>query len=439
MVKLITLGKYDHKYKYLIIYIIIFIPLEYLLGYSFPEEMQIKFLTEENFPDNVLINELFKYLMIFIYGIIISREEIKTIIEEKKNSNAPEIDENKNKIKLIYEENKVEYPEFSKYKVILLMGIYLISFELDDICYLLGFDNLDFWMLEIIFVIILNFFLFNIKAYKHQLIAICFVLIFSTLMRIIELIFVIKKDEEEMIYVKYKWIIPIGIIIFLLKYCLESYFLCRLKWYFELKFFSEKITFIYIGILGVIIFFIASIIPTFFECPENYFSSKICTVYENEGSAKYFESFIIFFKKIWSKERSTFLNCVYILILLLKIAYSAFKFVFEIIIIKVLDPMYFLCSITIIYFFIQIISFIYFLIVNKLELSFIFGLLSFVFSNIGTLIYLELVELNFCGLNHNLKKNIDMRALDDALDIYKEESDDDNNSRGYINLEENNS
>ena len=101
--------------------------------------------------------------------------------------------------------------------------------------------------------------------------------------------------------------------------------------------------------------------------------------------------------------------------------------------------MYFLCSITIIYFFIQIISFIYFLIVNKLEPSFIFGLLSFVFSNIGTLIYLELIELNFCGLNHNLKKNIDMRALDDALDIYKEESDDDNNSRGYINLEENNS
>ena len=58
MVKLITLGKYDHKYKYLIIYIIIYILFEYLLGYSFPEEMQIKFLTEENFPDNVLINEI---------------------------------------------------------------------------------------------------------------------------------------------------------------------------------------------------------------------------------------------------------------------------------------------------------------------------------------------------------------------------------------------
>ena len=45
-----------------------------------------------------------------------------------------------------------------------------------------------------------------------------------------------------------------------------------------------------------------------------------------------------------------------------------------------------------------------------------------IFSFIGAAIYLELIELNFCDLNHNLKKNIDMRSLIEALDINQEET-----------------
>ena len=32
------------------------------------------------------------------------------------------------------------------------------------------------------------------------------------------------------------------------------------------------------------------------------------------------------------------------------------------------------------------------------------------------LIYLEILELNFCGLNKNTKRNIDLRAKEDLLD-----------------------
>ena len=35
-----------------------------------------------------------------------------------------------------------------------------------------------------------------------------------------------------------------------------------------------------------------------------------------------------------------------------------------------------------------------------------------IFSFIGTLIYLELIELHFCELDHNLKKYIKERALE---------------------------
>ena len=37
-----------------------------------------------------------------------------------------------------------------------------------------------------------------------------------------------------------------------------------------------------------------------------------------------------------------------------------------------------------------------------------------VFAILGTLIYTELIELNFCNLNYNLKKNIISRSLEDA-------------------------
>ena len=37
-----------------------------------------------------------------------------------------------------------------------------------------------------------------------------------------------------------------------------------------------------------------------------------------------------------------------------------------------------------------------------------------VFNFLGTLIYLELIELNFWGLNYNLRKNILKRSSDDS-------------------------
>ena len=55
--------------------------------------------------------------------------------------------------------------------------------------------------------------------------------------------------------------------------------------------------------------------------------------------------------------------------------------------------------------------------------DFIFDLLSQFFSLLGTIIYLELVELNFWGLNYDLKKNINFRAKSEALEIYNLESD----------------
>ena len=39
-----------------------------------------------------------------------------------------------------------------------------------------------------------------------------------------------------------------------------------------------------------------------------------------------------------------------------------------------------------------------------------------------TLVYLEIIELKFCGLNQNIKRNIEMRAIEDSVNSMKKEN-----------------
>ena len=302
--------------------------------------------------------------------------------------------------------------------------------KLIDIHFIFILVGLDFWMLEIIFVVIINILLFKNKLYIHQKLAFVFILFFSSIMKIISIIFIFK-DGEEKIYIKYTWIVPIGIIFFILLYLLDAYIICKMKWYFDLKFISEKKVLIFLGLMGLLIFLICSLISNFIECQENDYTSLFCTAYEDENSPKYVDNFSIFFKNIWKEDRTPFINCVYILIILLKIILSALYYFFKFFIIKVLGPEYLLCADAVLYFLTKIICFIYFIITDALKANFVFEFFAQLFSVLGTFIYLELVELNFCNLNYNLKRNINIRSKIEALDINKIETDhqsDDNNN-----------
>ena len=50
---------------------------------------------------------------------------------------------------------------------------------------------------------------------------------------------------------------------------------------------------------------------------------------------------------------------------------------------------------------------------------------SSIFDIIGYIIYLEIIELKFCGLNRNIKKNIQKRASTDANDNNEDNSNSD--------------
>ena len=54
----------------------------------------------------------------------------------------------------------------------------------------------------------------------------------------------------------------------------------------------------------------------------------------------------------------------------------------------------------------------------------IFLISSFVFELIMILIFLEIIEINFCGLNKNLKRNIESRGIIDSSLAIEDEDDD---------------
>lgn len=148
---------------------------------------------------------------------------------------------------------------------------------------------------------------------------------------------------------------------------------------------------------------------------------KICTCKkaiksENENSNKtinYYDSFIIHSEKVFKGDGlNIFKN---ICLIIIKIIVIYFVNLFSILILKYLNPLFFICARYIYYFIVHVINFIVSLIkgVNIENGSYLDFFSEFV-GILGILIYIEFLELNFCNLNYNLKRNIIQRSGEDA-------------------------
>ena len=93
-----------------------------------------------------------------------------------------------------------------------------------------------------------------------------------------------------------------------------------------------------------------------------------------------------------------------------KIIISFLINLFPLIIIQKLDPVYYICTNSLFYFILQL----FVLFNGPIKIYSIFEHIAELFSIIGISIYLELIELKFCGLNYNIKKNIEERSEEDS-------------------------
>ena len=291
----------------------------------------------------------------------------------------------------------------------LIIFLFYFSSQLMVILSYSGLKGLDFWMLEIVFICYITLIIFNMPIYNHKKLSIFIIISFGTILKSLSIINILKDEKDKKLYKDYIWIMPIGIIIFMLITLLRGYSYCKLKWIFDIKYISIfKLLFMY-GIFGSIFCFIGSLISTNIPCAdqEKYqYIEYICKKHKNGN--RYFDHFMIFFENIFNKEKWY----LYIFLEIIEITLSFLNNLFMMQIIKYLNPEYLVCSKYIKYFICQLIMFII-----DYDIKKIYDLLAQFFSILASLIYLEFIELLCYQLNYNLKKNIKKRAKKDSYDF----------------------
>ena len=386
-----------------------------------------RFYDNKTFSSNYLVHDIFLYsICIIVSGILILIESISNRKMKKRNKSygnvltkgRSQID----KIGFIYTKAKGK-----KYSIFFILFIIFIDILLGQfsLIYNKFFIHINFWMIELYFVAFFYLKMFQIKIYKHQKLAFA-INIISIILVFVKVIFtIIENDEKKAIYVKYWWFIFVGPIIFLIYAFFLSYVFVSLKKFFYYKFVPVSRIFLFNSIIGFIFCISLCCIFTDNTCGkkiENIHEVKdyICKV-TNSDNETYIDNFNVYSEK-WKNSGKNekiyeILNSVIGNIFFALYRYFSFK------IIESLTPFHRIFSGSVYYLAQQLILLCVYCvkIINDDNFYLKVKVLSDFFSDfvciITFFIYSEIIELNFCDFNYNLKKNIILRGQNDDYQL----------------------
>ena len=457
MVAIISCGEFNIYSKYIILSILFQIINACLSGLNYDDifEDGVKIFNSKEqllFAKHYYIHLIFNYIGQCILTFLFIRDEKNFIVNKELKQSLKKLSEKEkerqsSQILLIHNDyenlNNEKYlkSKGSYFGYLTIMFLWIANeLAIEIYCYLL--KDLDFWMLELLIVTYLNAKMFKLEVYAHQIFSLFFT-IFPSILKISTIVISFNTKDTNNLYASYPWSIPLGIIIYLILIILRSYINSKLKWYMDLKYISTRKVLLYNGIMGTIVYTIVGIISTFIKCTQinfdthdNIYFRKICKVEIKTTTTEvlYFENFKLYFHYFNIYSYEIFLELAVILLHI--ISYFFYKYNL-ILVIKYLTPVHVIFSSPILYFFEKIILII--LIIYKIikkediffdiEKSFIkYYIINFILdisgdilSFFGFLVYLEMIELNCCNLNYNLRKNIMKRGL---YEIYENENTD---------------
>ena len=312
----------------------------------------------------------------------------------------------------------------TKIYMFLVCLAFVFYIEIKKVLYIEGFQFFNFWTIEIIFMFLLWRNYFVIDFYRHHKVSIIFnVSICSTLLLTASFLPTSLSDENpgnsyQNLNDKlgnYFYCI-LFIFVFAILSLIYSFSRIYSKVLMDIYFISPyKIIFLF-GITGLFVSLISSIVSYFINYHDNiinYFSALRLVLDEGKAYKFYLEILVIY-------PLYTFT--------------SFMELTFEILTIYYLNPFYVLMTNNLYYGISEFLSFMLNLSSDGLVIThFILAELSEIFAAFSYMVYLEIIELNFCGLNYNLKKHIILKGEDEfnRISVYqrneikKEENDDD--------------
>jgi len=469
MSKCITCGGFNKYFIYIFLSIFFKVFNYSLYGYNyndgFEEVKIINTPTQDYFSCHNLIHQIFGYIgttiiSIFFYKYEVNaskKEGVDPVTNPSKSNNKKSIE-----IQLIHndEEDNIDINSDKSSFIICLLVIFLwiTDEQLIDLYYL-ALKDLDLWMFELLFVTLFSINMFKIEIFSHQKCGMWFSLV-PCLFKITNIVLSCIEDKDiidknlPILYVIKKIYIPIGIVIYIILIIGRAYVNTKIKWFMDLKYISPSKLLIYYGIMGTIICTLVTIVTTYISCDDGNNSEinlydYICKIPYNgsdinvTSNERYFENFNIyidtFLGRVNTKYEDKEIIYEIIIIVLGMISFFFYKY-FSIKVIQHLTPVYLILSNPILFVFQKII-----LIVNNyckqetfflkdtndyIISKFIFDWAGDLFTIIGFLIYLEIIELKFCNYDYNIKANITRRSLIESNEISEAE-------KSVINDEEN--
>ena len=174
-----------------------------------------------------------------------------------------------------------------QYLSLLLIVFVWIVEEYLFIFYALILAGLEFYFLELLIISYLYSKSLGLKMYRHHKLALI-INLFPLILKFIIIILSIKleKNTSNLIFIKYKWVIPLGILIYLVIATIRSFANLQITKIIIYKNVSQnKILMIY-GLMGAIITSIFCIFTSIFNCNAGEIQDYFCNVSENDGSKK---------------------------------------------------------------------------------------------------------------------------------------------------------
>ena len=180
----------------------------------------------------------------------------------------------------------------------------------------------------------------------------------------------------------------------------------------DIKYISLSAILMIYSIIGAVFCALFCLFTTFFKCGEiinmpnkNDINDYLCRIkYENN---KYIDSYIAYFNS-WGKEMTSDAKNEIIFLVFGGLFFFGYKY-FTFLIVRDLSPLHKIFTYPIQYFIQKII--ISYKLIGNIPRKFThqqygIDITSDIIAFFGFLIYLEIIELNFCKLNYNLRKNI---------------------------------
>ena len=401
MSKCISFGPGNKFYRYILLASISYFLYNSLYGIQYNSSFkEIKIFStniQKNLSKHQFIHKTFNCFGIFLISLFIYKNKSKDLDINLETKTV--------------KHNEIFYSKKLFFLIFFIIFL-LLTVELFITCYTVVLKDLDFWMLELLIINYIFNKMFHTQTYNHQKLAICLNLICSILKIITIYLSNIHnvKNKIAIIYIKYKWLIPVGIISYLILITIHSYSISKIKWFFDKNYVSVSLLLVFYGAIGTIFYLLVSLISNFIEC-STILKNYICLIHDSHS---YVENFSIYFKN-FKKEIG-----YEIIIILFGIIIFYFYNFYSFLIIKTLSPLH-IIFLTPIYFALKKIFLPIFTLINNgtyfsdshmenIYAKYILDFSGDIITNFSFIIYLEIIELNCCELKYNLRRTIIERS-----------------------------